>query len=234
MSPHSLQFFTALCCTLNESPSPASRHFFHKKIDWQEHIFCLSLEVRWLHWLLQFTDWKTVRKQTFLGIEITNSVKADKNEADFYLFHTAHRGTSLPIHSLFFLLEWTRLSSLTLALQPSNHPTPWSEQKSCCGLIAIQPDLDFSGHNWTVITQIPFFLPLLLRNAEWCTLSDGNGIHTCVSLYSSTLVSMATTEIAGLLYKLVGEIQNTSPYAAASWTSFSSPGLRRASLCQGL
>lgn len=45
---------------------------------------------------------------------------------------------------------------------------------------------------------------------------------------------MATTEIAGLLYKLVGEIQNTSPYAAASWTSFSSPGLRRASLYQGL
>lgn len=36
--PH-LQLFTALYCALNEGPSPASRRFFHKNIDWQEHIF---------------------------------------------------------------------------------------------------------------------------------------------------------------------------------------------------
>lgn len=37
--PPCLQLFTALCCALSEGPSPASRHFFHKNVDRQEHIF---------------------------------------------------------------------------------------------------------------------------------------------------------------------------------------------------
>lgn len=107
----------------------------------------------------------------------------------------------------------------------ASHPAPEQRGRAtaaCCQSSPVQA----LGHNQTVITQTFFSLPSLSWNAEWCALSGGSGTRTCVSLYSSTLVSMATIEIAGLLYKLVGEIQNTSPYAAASWNSFSSSGYR--------
>lgn len=142
------------------------------------------------------------------------------NWVRFVFFYTILLGTLLPS------VPWFCIWGEHGWHQPCIPSCTWAEKKSYCSLLSVQHHLDLRGHNQTVITQALFSLPSLPWNAEWCVLSGGSGTRTCVSLYSSTLVSMATIEIAGLLYKLVGEIQNTSPYAAASWNSFSSPGHR--------
>lgn len=211
-----LVFSSSFCCTLKENSSQASGHL-HKSMDWRLPIFLPAA-------LSEMTDLRgsLAKKPSEIKLQQAWRVQSVWSKVNWVRF------------VFFVLLFWEHFFHVFLGfafgvdvadISLASHPAPKQRGRAtaaCCQSSPVQA----LGHNQTVITQTFFSLPSLSWNAEWCALSGGSGTRTCVSLYSSTLVSMATIEIAGLLYKLVGEIQNTSPYAAAFWNSFSSSGYR--------